>query len=910
MARPLPKDHGKTIKTLSQPEVYNALGTRSEGLSQEEAQERLSHYGKNVISEVKKKRLVSFAANFTHLMAMLLWAGGLIAFAASLPQLGIVIWMVNLINGIFSYWQEHRAEKATEALRKMLPIYSRVLRDGEDHRILADELVPGDVILLVEGDQVSADARLVLDSRLLIDQSALTGESRPVRKYSAPSVETRSNLVFAGTVVAGGSGMAVIFATGMQTEFGNIASLTQSLGQELSPLQKELKNVTRTITLIALCTGLVFFLLAVHLTGMKPEDSFIFTIGMIVAFVPEGLLPTLTLALAMGVQRMAKRNALIKKLSVVETLGSATVICTDKTGTLTQNQMTVTDIWTGSFRLNVTGTGYVPRGEIIGGEHVQAELCQMLVAAGLCNNARLEKRLDQWIASGDSTEAALLTVASKAGIDLHAEALRSPRILELPFDTQRKRMTTIHRMHDGQVAYIKGSPMEMLELSEYVMMNGSEVPLDEVMRRTILTANDEYARGGLRVLAVAMRKLPTEIEETPEAVEKDLTFLGLTAMIDPPRIEVKDAVEKCHAAGIRIIMITGDYGLTAESIARRIGIVKSDPRVVTGQDLDSFDDNALEEALKGEIVLARATPEHKLRVVSVLQNLGHVVAVTGDGVNDAPALKKADIGVAFGSGTDVAKEAADMILTDDNFASIVNAVEEGRAVYANIKRFTAYIFTSNASEAVPFILFALSGGLIPLALNVMQVLSVDLGADMLPGLALGAEPPEPGIMTRPPRSQQEHIITTTLLARSYLLLGGVQSLAAMSAFFLQYWTHGYWGQFLGLPSSGQIYMSATSMTLAAIISTQISNLFAQRTERRSFLESEIFSNPLIWVGIGSALVLIFAVIYVPQLQWVFGTAAFPLSNWMFLFALTPSLLLVDEMRKVIIRRHEKIKTIS
>ena len=439
------------------------------------------------------------------------------------------------------------------------------------------------------------------------------------------------------------------------------------------------------------------------------------------------------------------------------------------------------------------------------------------------------------------------------------------------------------------------------------MMNGSGVPLDEVMRSTILAANDVYARGGLRVLAVAMRKLSTDIEDTPEAVEKDLTFLGLIAMIDPPRIEVKDAVEKCHAARIRIIMITGDYGLTAESIARRIGIVKSDPRVVIGQDLDSLDDNALIEALKDEIILARATPEHKLRVVSVLQSLGHVVAVTGDGVNDAPALKKADIGVALGSGTDVAKEAADMILADDNFASIVNAVEEGRAVYANIKRFTTYIFTSNAAEAVPFILFALSGGRIPLALNVMQVLSVDLGADMVPGLALGAEPPEPGIMTRPPRSQPEHIITKSLIARSYLLLGGVQSLAAMSAFFLQYWTHGYWGQFFGLPSSGQIYMSATSMTLAAIITTQIGNLFAQRTERRSFLKSDIFSNPLIWVGIGSMLAIVFAVIYVPHLQWIFGTAAFPLSNWIFLFALTPLLLLVDELRKALIRRGKNIE---
>ena len=903
MAQSAPESQRKKIQTIPQPEVYRALGTRSEGLSQAEAHELLNRYGRNVITEIREKRLSALAANFTHLMAMLLWAGGLMAFVAGLTQLGIAIWMVNLINGAFSYWQEYRAEKATEALRRMLPTYARVLRDGKESRILAEDLTPGDVIFLGEGDRVSADARLVKDADLMIDQSPLTGESNPVRKSSTPVSEKEdSNLIFAGTSVIRGSGVAVVFATGMQTEFGNIASLTLKVGQEPSPLQKELKDVTKTVTKIALGVGLVFFFLAVLLAGMRPADGFIFAIGMIAAFVPEGLLPTLTLALAMGVQRMARRNALIKKLSVVETLGSATVICTDKTGTLTQNQMTVSDLWTGGLRLTVTGTGYAPKGEIIGGEPVWAELHQMLVASGLCNDARLEERTGQWVALGDPTEAALLAVAAKARIDLRSEMQKFPRIIELPFDPQRKRMTTVHPFDEGLVAYTKGSPQEMVKLCENVMMNGFEIPLDDDTRDEILDANDEYARRGLRVLAVAMRRLPSDTEKTPKAIERGLTFLGLTAMMDPPRPEVSRAVEKCHAAGIRIIMITGDYGLTAESIARLLGIVKSHHLVLTGTDLDSMDDNTLKEALTGEVILARVTPEHKLRVVSVLQSLGHIVAVTGDGVNDAPALKKADIGVALGSGTDVAKEAADMILTDDNFASIVNAVEEGRAVYANIKRFTAYIFTSNAAEAVPFILFALTGGRIPLALNVMQILSVDLGADMVPGLALGAELPEPGIMNDQPRSLKEHIITPGLLARSYLFLGGLQSLAAMSAFYFMFWTNGYWGRLLDLPSSGLLYESATAMTLAAIVTTQIGNLFAQRTERRSFLKAGFFSNPMIWVGIASELVIVSAVIYAPQLQWAFGTAAFPLSNWLFLFAWTPFLLLADEMRKAWLRR--------
>ena len=910
----------ETIHTLPVSEVYSSLKTRPQGLSQEEADLRLGQVGRNALQEIKGKPLyLKFLSNFTHLMAILLWIGGLVAFFAQMPQLGVAVWMVNIINGAFAFWQEYRAEKATEALKRLLPSYSRVLRDGEEKLVLAEELVPGDVILLAEGDRVSADARLVQDAELRLDQSTLTGESRPVRK-SSYAIESGSlltaelpNLVFAGTTVASGTGKAVVFATGMNTQFGKIADLTQSVGEELSPLQKEMVTVTRVVTIIALAVGVLFFLLAVTLARITLAESFIFALGMIVAFVPEGLLPTVTLALAMGSQRMARRHALIKQLSAVETLGCTTVICTDKTGTLTQNEMTVRELWTGGAWLTVSGTGYDPQGQIVqsDGQHSKADLIQLLRAAGLCNNSRLlppNGESSRWSILGDPTEAALKVVACKAGIELEAEEILLPRWREFPFDSRRKRMSTIHTkagLGSEMIAFTKGAPREVLDLCSRIQQNGNESCIDADWRSRIMSANDDYARNGLRVLAVAY-KVMTSSPSVPleaESVETDLIFLGLIAMMDPPRPEVAAAVEKCHRAGIRVVMITGDYGLTAESIARKIGILHTArPRIITGVELDTMDEAVLMEALNDEVLFARVAPEHKMRIVSTLQDMGHVVAVTGDGVNDAPALKKADIGVAMGIvGTDVAKEAADMILTDDNFASIVSAVEEGRAVYANIRKFTTYIFTSNTPEAVPFILFALSGARIPLALNVMHVLSIDLGTDIVPALALGAEPPEPGVMDRPPRNLSEHVITRSLMVRAYLWLGIPQSLATMAAFYFMYWTSGYWGQWLDLPSSGPLHLSATAMAFAAVVTTQIGNLFAQRSERVSTFRISPFNNPMLWVGISTELALAFLITYVPLFQNFVGTNSFPLINWLFLFALAPLLLVIDELRKWLVR---------
>jgi Ca2+-transporting ATPase len=542
---------------------------------------------------------------------------------------------------------------------------------------------------------------------------------------------------------------------------------------------------------------------------------------------------------------------------------------------------------------------------------VDGDLRLLLIAGGLCNNSRVippDINSSQWTVLGDRTEAAMKVAALKAGIDLEAEVRYTPRLRELPFDSVRKRMCTIHQLPSSRVAYVKGAPKEILGLCSRVRRDRNDHPMDDHLRSEIMAAHDAYARNGLRVLAVALRELPEDgTDYRPDVIECDLTFLGLEAMMDPPRDEVAQAVATCHCAGIRIIMITGDYGLTAESIARRIGIIRQpQPRIISSADIDAMDDGALKSALCEEVIFARATPEHKLRVVTALQEIGHIVAVTGDGVNDAPALKKADIGVAMGiAGTDVAKEAADIILTDDNFASIVNAVEEGRGVYANIKKFISYIFTSNTPEAVPFMFWALSGGRIPLALNVMEILSIDLGTDMVPALALGDEPPEPGLMDRPPRDLGEHVITRPLLVRAYLFLGIIQSIAAMAAFYFQYWINGYWGQWLDLPSAGILYESATAMALGAVVATQIGNLFAQRTERTSAFTIGWFKNRMIWIGIASELLLVSLIVYVPFFQQAIGTAAFPLQNWLFLFAWTPSLLLADELRKAHVRRRDR-----
>ena len=921
---------------LTTDQLLEALGTGLQGLTNQEAADRLSQYGKNSLQVVKGKPLyLKFLAQFTHVMAIMLWIAGIGAFVARMPQLGIAVWSVNIINGAFSFWQEFQAEKATEALKKILPSYCRVMRDGEVQRVLSEDIVPGDLIFLEEGESISADARLISSADLRVNQSTLTGESNPVSRSADPVsgeglTETEiPNLIFAGTFVAAGSGKAIVYATGMNTAFGRIARLTQEVGDDLSPLQKEMQSVTKIVTAIAVGVGLVFFVLAKFVVQISWIESVILALGMIVAFVPEGLEPTVTLSLAMATNRMAKRNALIKKLSAVETLGCTTVICTDKTGTLTQNEMTVQSVWLpslnedrllGGREILVSGSGYEPRGELVENNKLivakaDNSLLRILLTMARCNTAKLvppNLESNRWSVIGDPTEAALLVTAGKAG--LSKDDIQGEVVAELPFDSRRKRMSIVQLERNPQgyerVVNSKGGIREILDICTHIQLGSEIQPLTEEWVSQIMQVNDEYARRGLRVLAASQKTMGQEDRDySMDALESGQTFLGFMAMMDPPRPDVAEAVKVTHKAGIRIIMITGDYGLTAETIARNIGIITGDNvRIVTGVELESMDDAALEAVVKDEVIFARVAPEHKLRVVSALQSLGQVVAVTGDGVNDAPALKKANIGVAMGiSGSDVAKEAADMILTDDNFHSIVNAIEEGRAVYENIKRFTTYIFTSNTPEAVPFMLFAMSGGRIPIALPVMHVLAVDLGTDIVPALGLGAEPPEAGVMDVPPRKLSDHLITRQLLTRAYLILGPVQSAVTMLAFYFYFWTNGYQGQWLDLPDSGQIYLAATAMAFAGVVVTQIGNLFTQRATHRSILKVPLFNNRFIWVGIFSEIIITLAVVYLPFMQRFIGTAAFDPKYWLFLIVWIPILPLVDSIYKSFKNRQSSVR---
>jgi magnesium-transporting ATPase (P-type) len=900
---------------LSREEVLEELHSGFKGLSQEEARRRLAETGPNRIERLRRRPLIlRFGANFINLFALLLWAASIFSYLAGMAQLAAAIPLVILINAVFSFWQEYRAEKAVEALARLLPAKSRVLRDGEERQVEAAEIVPGDLITLEAGDQIPADARLIEAMDFRVDNSALTGESRPGYKFDEPVEDGREflwvempNLVFAGTAVFSGSARGVIIATGMDTQLGNIASLTQRVAEKASPLQREMQVVARVVAAIAFSIGLIFFLVGVLTGKLAFLGSIIFAIGMIVAFVPEGLLPTLSLSLAMAVQRMAGKNALVKKLSAVETLGAATVICTDKTGTLTTNEMMVECLWLGGEVLTVTGSGFKREGRLeLGGqalspEKLQSPLLDLLAdCAVLCNNASLTAGEG---VLGDPTEAALLVLTVKAGKDVEGIRRGHPRRKVFPFESVRKRMSTINALPEGSWrCWVKGAPDPLLPLCSTITgWDGSSRPLTPQDRRDLLQAQNDMAQRGLRVLALAYKEV-----ETPEATlaqaESNLSFLGITGMIDPPRPEVAPAIENCHRAGIQIVMVTGDYGGTARAVAAEIGM-HLDRRVplLTGEQVSRMTEVGLRKLLKhrGDLIIARTSPEDKLRIVTALRSLGQVVAVTGDGVNDGPALKAADIGVAMGRrGSEVSKEAASMVLADDNFASIVAAIEEGRAVYANIKKFITYIFASNVAEAVPFIVFVLAG--VPLPLGIMQVLAVDLGADLLPALALGSEAPEPGIMDRAPRAPKAHLIDLAV-ARRFTFLGLLTAAAGLAGFFYVYLSAG-WRPGLEMAASGPLYARATTMCYGGIITAAAGNALALRTDRESLFRVGLASNRLLLVGLASVPLILLAVSYVPFLQGIFSTAPLQGRDWLVLLIFPPIPLLADEARKAWVRR--------
>jgi Ca2+-transporting ATPase len=872
----------------------------AQGLSSDEAQARLKQAGSNLLAGGERPHwLARFARNFTHFFALLLWAGAGLAWLGELPQLSIAIVAVIVVNAAFSFVQEYRAERAIEALRRILPQRVSVRRDGHPREIDAQEVVPGDILLLAAGDRVAADGELVADVELKIDMSTLTGESRPVRRHRTTGAEagqgaSAPNLVFGGTYVVAGTGEARVTATGMHTELGRIAELTQQAKRRPSPLELEMGRVTRLVAILAVSIGVGFFLVA-GLLGMSLDDRFVFAIGVIVALVPEGLLPTVTLSLALATQRMARRNAIVRRLSSVETLGATNVICTDKTGTLTANQMTVRRVWMPGAELTVDGVGYAPAGpvRIRHGTPDQSAVEEIARAAALCNDASLEEREDGWHVIGDPTEGALLTLARKVGLDPAREACRLPRRAEIPFDSARKRMTTVHDTPNGLTAYVKGAPVLLISRST----------LDERGRAEALAAAEKLARDSLRVLAIARRTGCKASEVSTGDIEQQLELLGLVGMHDPPRPEVADAVRSCRKAGIKVIMVTGDYGITAEAIAQRIGLIKGSARILEGAAIDDLDyESLVASLLQPDVLVARVTPEQKLRIAEALHASRQVVAMTGDGVNDAPALRAADIGVAMGlSGTDVAREASDIILIDDNFASIAAAVEEGRTVYDNIRRFAQYHFSSNVAELLAFLVWGLSGGVVPLPLVVMQVLAIDLGTDLLPAIALGAERAEPGVMSRPPRSRQERLLNRRVLGRVFGFVGLLVSVAGLVSFFASYLLAG-WRPGTALPAAGDVYIQATAMTYGGIVMGQVGAGLAFRTNRDSVFRIGLLSNRFLLAGIAFELALLLALVYIPALQALFHMRPYDPRAWLLLIVWPVFVFGAEEARKAVMRR--------
>jgi calcium-translocating P-type ATPase len=894
--RPRSIDPGERIDLLARD-----LRSSLEGLSSREAERRLLSHGPN---QLERRRGRSWprelARQVSHPLALLLWGAAALAAIAGITPVAIAVVIVIALNAGFAFVQELQAERAVEALQSYLPPQARVLRDGQPVQVDAVRIVPGDLLLIGEGERISADAHLVAGA-IEADLSTLTGESVPVMRsaegVNAPgSLLQAEELVFSGTTCTGGEARALVFATGMGTELGRIAALSQRVEREESPLEHQVRRVAWLIAAIAVAMGIAFIPLATLVTGLSVSDSIVFAIGLIVGNVPEGLLPVITLALAVGVRGLVRRGAVVKRLSAVETLGSTDVICTDKTGTLTENRMRVTRIWAADEEIDLEdGPGT--------GDHGAAML-DLATAMAACNNARAG---DGGGLAGDPTEVAMLTTARALGAREDAAASRQA---EFRFDPVLKRMSTVDAEGARLWVNAKGAPEAILGLCSGVLTERGPVPLDAGRLAAVEKAIGRYADEGLRVLAVARRSVPSTPADRSGA-EADLTLLGLVAMLDPPRTGVAEAVASCHEAGIRIIVVTGDHPRTAVAIARRIGIGRGRPlRAITEEELEAMTEDQLDAALRGggELIFARSTPEAKLRIADALRAEQHVVAMTGDGVNDAPALRSADIGVAMGrSGTDVAREASTMVLTDDNFATIVAAVEAGRRIYDNIRKFIFYIFAHATPEVTPFVVFALGGGAIPLPLTVLQLLAFDVGTETLPALALGREAAEPGIMERPPRRRSEGIIRRSMLARAWLFLGLIAAALEMGAFFYVL-TRSGWSP--GDPTGDgtslhHAYQQATTMTFLSMVACQVGTAFAARTERASLRSIGVLSNRLLLWGIAFELALAAVLIYVPVFQGLLGTAALPAKD---LLLVAPFPFIVwgaDELRRWLVRRAER-----
>ncbi|HLN61471.1 MAG TPA: cation-translocating P-type ATPase [Symbiobacteriaceae bacterium] len=885
------------------------------GLTVREAERRLAEVGPNVLASAEKvpwwKMLL---AQFQDFMVLVLLVATAISYAMGETADAITIVVIVVVNAVLGFIQEYRAEQSLEALKQLAAPTARLRRDGQEVQVAAADLVPGDILLLEAGDKLPADARLAEAVGLEVEEAALTGESLPVRKNPAwagaedAGLGDRKNMVYMGTTITRGRGTGVVVATGMTTEMGRIANLMQEVEQEETPLQKRLEQLGKWLVLICLAVCALVVVVGLLTTSQLTREDitrlFLSGVSLAVAAIPEGLPAIVTVALALGVQRMIKRNAIVRKLQAVETLGCATVVCSDKTGTLTKNEMMVRAAWAGGKAYDVTGDGYRPVGDfLLKGQSIrpleEPGLTYALKSATICNNSHLVQGAGKrksvlkkdapgsgWTIQGDPTEGALVVAAVKAGYRADKLSQGALRIVEVPFESERRRMSVVVRPEQGDALelHLKGAPDTVLELSTHVLIDGRAVPLTQELREAILAANDRMAGQALRVLGIAFRALPERVslsaDANPDTVaelyEKDLIFLGLFGMIDPPRPEVKKAVAAATRAGMRTVMITGDHPSTALAVARELGITGADGRAVTGRELNAMSDEELVEAVHTVKVFARVSPQHKLRIVRAFKQLGEIVAMTGDGVNDAPAVKEADIGVAMGrTGTDVTKEASAMILSDDNFATIIAAVEEGRGIYDNIRKFIRYLLSCNTGEVLVMFFAALMR--LPLPLLPIQILFVNLVTDGLPAMALGVEPPEPDVMRRPPRRPDEGVFARRLgikiIGRGFLI-----GLGTLGAFVVGLLTAtGTPGM---LPLQDPLVLErARTMALATLVSAQLIHVFDCRSERRTIFETGLFGNPWLVGAVLSSLTALLLAIYWTPMSTVFGTAQLNMREW-------------------------------
>lgn len=885
------------LHQLSVSEALASVRSSAQGLAASEAAARRVEYGPNRVEPLARESAwLRLLKEFTHLFSIILWIAAGLAFLADwfepsqgMARVGWAVVLVILVSGLFSFWQEVRVERTLAALQGLLPQQCEVLRDGAVARLAAEALVPGDVVLLAQGDNVPADCRLIEAFGLRVNRATVTGESRPRSCDAAPSAEELAldarNILLAGTSVVSGQGRAVVFATGAHTEFGRIAHLTQAAAGEDSPLRREIARLSRSIAILALCIGAAFFVIG-QMAGVPFWRDTILSLGIIIALVPEGLLPTLTLSLVLAAQRLARKNVLIRHLPSVETLGSVTVICTDKTGTLTENRMRASRVVLGLEALDAAALAARP--DLVAAHPLffrVARWCQDLTETRDKGHSRFD---------GDPLEIALVEMSA-------AFAPPPPaRSEEWPFDSERMRQSVRYPDAAGPLLVCKGAPESVLPLCETILLPAGPAPLDTATRARLQRAQDDMAEAGLRVIALAARRLPAECP--PGLEEQALALCGLVGIADPPRAGVEAAIATCHSAGIKLIMVTGDNPRTALAIARQIGLVRGDaPGVITGPELSRLHPAQLQLALDApEILFARVAADQKMRIVEALKAKGHVVAVTGDGVNDAPALSAAHIGIAMGkSGTDVAKEAADMVLLDDHFASIVNAIEEGRAVFQNIRKFLTYVLVHNVAELVPTLAFALFR--IPLPLTPVQALAIDMGTDSLTALGLGVERGDPALMRRPPRARGERLLSLAVALRAYVFLGLFEAAAVLAAFF-HVLDAGGWAYGTDLAANDPLYRQATTASFAAIVLLQIVNVFLCRSAWRSAFSTGLGGNPLILWGVALEAGLLALISYTAWGNALFGTAPLPLEVWLFLLPWAAGMLAIEEARKWFVRR--------